>query len=187
MARRRLPRSFPAHELHALLHACVRERDRLILQVGFQCGLRVSEIVGLDVPDLDWERGQLLVRRGKGDKDRTVPVPSKLLTALGTYLAGRTRGPLFPSPRGGHLTTRAVQKLMKRLAIRAGLPDAARPYRTNPHKLRHTAATRWLRSGADIIEVRDLLGHASVATTQGYLSADSSRLKAAVERAAESA
>jgi integrase len=185
MPKRRLPRSFPLAEARALLGGTTRDRDSLILQCGLYMGLRVSEITRLEVPDLDLEAGQCLVREGKGGKDRTVPIPSRLAADLRTWLAGRVVGYVFPSPRGsGRLSSRAVQRMIKRVAVRAGIPDAEKPRKVHPHKLRHTFATQALRSGADIIEVRDLMGHSSVATTQVYLSADGARLKDVSERLA---
>ncbi len=182
---RRLPRSLPLAEIAALAAAAVRPQDRLVLQCGYLLGLRVSEIVRLDVPDLDLEAGVCLVREGKGKKDRSVPVPAALCAELAAWLGARQTGPVFPSPRGGRLTTRAIQAQLKRLAVRAGLADAEKPRRVHPHRLRHTFATQCLRSGADLIEVRDLLGHSSVATTQIYLSSDGARLKGVSERVAQ--
>lgn len=185
MTRRRLPRSLPEAEARALLNAASKSRDRLIVSCGLFLGLRVSEITRLEVPDLDLEAGVLLVREGKGGKDRSIPIPPSLVAELRNYLAGRGTGPVFPSPYGGALTTRAVQLLLKRLAVKAGIPDAEKPRRIHPHRLRHSFAVRCLRSGADIIEVRDLLGHSSVSTTQIYLCSAPDRLRSAVDRAAE--
>lgn len=185
MPRRRLPRSFPDPDLRALLTAATNPRDRLLLELGVFTGLRVGEMVMLEISDIDWHRRQLLVRRGKGDKDRVLPIPHKVIDRLKTWLGNRRTGYVFPSPRGkSHLTTRAIQKLIKRIAAAAGLAEPKKPRRITPHRLRHTFATRCLRRGADIIEVRDLLGHTSVSTTQVYLSADPTRLHKAVERAA---
>jgi integrase/recombinase XerD len=179
---RRLPRSLPARELAALVAAAPAGRDRLLLRAGLGMGLRVSELTKLEVPDLDLEAGTALVREGKGGKDRSVPVPDWLSAELTRWLGGRTAGPVFPSPRGGRLSSRTVQRVIKRAAVRASLPGAEDVRRYTPHKLRHTFATNCLRAGADIIEVRDLLGHSSVSTTQVYLSSDASRLRDAVNR-----
>jgi integrase len=184
MARkRRLPRSLPPAESRALVGAAPRQRDRLMIECGLLLGLRVSEIVHLEIPDVDFEGGQVLIREGKGDRDRAVPLPPKFAAELRAWLGNRTVGYVFPSPRGGKaLSTRAVQKMLKRIAVRAGIPDAEKARRVHPHRLRHSFATHALRSGADIIEVRDLLGHTSVATTQVYLSSDVSRLRDVVAR-----
>jgi integrase/recombinase XerD len=179
---RRLPRSLPARELAALVAAAPAGRDRLLLRAGLGMGLRVSELTKLEVPDLDLEAGTALVREGKGGKDRSVPVPDWLSAELTRWLGGRIAGHVFPSPRGGRLSSRTVQRVIKRAAVRASLPGAEDVRRYTPHKLRHTFATNCLRAGADIIEVRDLLGHSSVSTTQCYLSSDGARLRDAVNR-----
>jgi integrase/recombinase XerD len=181
---RRLPRSLPARELAALVAAAPAGRDRLLLEVGIGMGLRVSEITKLDAADLDLAAGVALVREGKGGKDRAVPVPDWLALKLAAWLGDRQLRPgyVFPSPRGGRLSSRTVQRVIKRAAVRASLPGAEDVRRYTPHKLRHSFATAALRAGADIIEVRDLLGHSSVSTTQVYLSSDASRLRDAVNR-----
>ena len=163
----------------AQLLAAVRcARDRVIVLLGLYCGLRVSEIVGLRVEDLDLGRGMLQVRHGKGDKDRALPIPSKLVPELRAWCEGRT-GWLFPSPASAakHLTSRAVQMSIKAAAARAGIVR-----RVTPHKLRHTAATKLLRSGMDIICLRDFLGHSSVSTTQIYTASDPEYLRSGVEK-----
>lgn len=184
--RRSLPKSLSPDTLRALLKAADNLRDRLVVSIGYQVGLRVSEITKLEITDVDWQSGTVFIREGKGGKDRVCPVPVALLAQLRTMLGERQTGFLFPSPRGGkRLSSRAIQKLMRRLAVKAGLPDADKARKYHPHSLRHSFATRCLRAGADIIEVRDLMGHASVATTQQYLSSSPDRLKPAVERAAQ--
>ncbi len=190
---KRLPRSLPERDLAALLAAAPEGRDRLLLETGLGMGLRVSEITKLEVPDLDLEARTALVREGKGSKDRSVPIPDWLAVKLARWLAGRTLGFVFPGSGrrkttdsgawwGRRLSSRTVQRVIKRAATKAGLPGAEDPRRVTPHKLRHSFATRALRAGADIIEVRDLLGHSSVSTTQVYLSSDASRLRDVVNR-----
>jgi integrase len=186
MSRRRLPRSFPQSEAHALLQAATRTQDRLILATGLYMGLRVSELTKLEIGDINWEESTALIREAKGDKDRVVPIPFTLVKQLRDLIGTRTGGFLFSSPHGGgRLSSRAIQRMIKRVAARAGIVDADKPRKVTPHRLRHTAATRLLRSGADLIQVRDFLGHSSVATTQIYLSATAEGLKAAVEKASE--
>jgi integrase/recombinase XerC len=184
---KRLPRSFPQAEAAALLGAAVNERDRLALLAMFLCGLRVSELTGLQVPDLDFAAGRLMVREGKGAKDRALPLPARLAAPLEAWLAGRTVGYVFPGRfPGSRMSSRTVQRMIKRTAARAGLPDALKPRAVHPHRCRHSFATYLLRSGADIIEVRDLLGHSSISVSQVYLSAEAGRLKTAAERMADS-
>src|SRR5438105_12098910 len=122
MARRRLPKFLTRTEIDQLANAASRPRDRLIVLSGFYLGLRVSEIVALEVPDLDWEAGLCFLRRAKYDRDRAVPLPAKLVPQLRAWIGERKSGPVFPSLRGGgRLTTRAVQKLITRLARRADI------------------------------------------------------------------
>jgi site-specific recombinase XerD len=179
MTRRRLPQSLQSDEPERLTRAARSPRDRLLLRTGLFLGVRVAELVGLRVEDVDLVAAVVQVRRGKGDRDRAVPIPAALLPELRAWLDGRAAGWLFPSPVDPqqHLSIRAVQRMVGRCRARAGIARAV-----TPHKLRHSFAVALLRSGADIIEVRDLLGHASVATTQVYLSATSERLRAAVDR-----
>jgi integrase/recombinase XerD len=179
---RRLPLFLKDREPEAILRATRRERDRILLLAGLYCGLRVSELCRLDVADLDFGRRILFVRQGKGKKDRMVPIPRKLLGPLRAWVNARNSGPVFPSSHGGCLTPRAVQLLVKRLAAAAGLPQAAQLRYATPHKLRHAYATRLLESGATIYEVRDLLGHSSIATTETYLHTTPERLSKAVDR-----
>jgi site-specific recombinase XerD len=184
MARRkRLPVWFRRHEADALLAAADLQRDRVILMVGLYCGLRVSEIVGLEVPDIDLAEGMLMVREGKGGRDRAVPIPSRLLEALRSWLGTRTTGPVFPSPAGtAPLSVRTVQRIIKRAARKAGIAGVDRPGRVTPHKMRHTFATTLLQEGASIREVQELLGHASVATTEVYTHVTDQRLREVTER-----
>lgn len=175
---RRLPSSLCGDEPDRLLAAARNPRDRAILLLGFFCGLRISEIVGRRVEDLDLDRGMIQVRHGKGDKDRAVPIPAKILAELRAWVGDRREGFVFPGRGGsGHLTRNAVNLSIQAAAARAGITR-----RCTPHSTRHTYATRLLRTGADIIEVRDLLGHSSVATTSLYLSSDPERLRGAVDR-----
>jgi integrase/recombinase XerD len=180
---RRLPRFLADDEPEKLLRATKRERDRVLLILALYCGLRVSELTKLHVADLDLARRLLFVRQGKGGKDRTVPLPQKIITFVRGWIGSRTDGLVFPSREGGgSLTNRAVQLLFKKLAVVAGLPGAREARRVTPHKFRNAYASRLLESGAAIHEVRDLLGHASLAVTDLYSHASAHRLAQAVER-----
>src|SRR4051794_24377047 len=97
---RRLPRSLPLVEARALLGAAPTIRDRLLISLSLFAGLRVSELTKLEIPDLDLDAGQALLRAAKGDKDRVVPLPPHLVAELRAWLAGRQTGYVFPSPRG---------------------------------------------------------------------------------------
>jgi integrase/recombinase XerD len=154
-------------------------RDRALLELMYACGLRASEAIGLELRDLDLEEG-VLRARGKGSKERVVPVGQSAVRALGTYLE-RGRGPLVkgrPEPRlfvnfrGGPLTRQGLYKIVRRHAMRAGLAD-----RMSPHTLRHTFATHLLAGGCDLRSVQEMLGHADVTTTQLYTHLSSERLK----------
>src|SRR5579871_1175659 len=184
MPRRRLPVWFREHEAAALVAAARSDRDRLLVMVGLYCGLRVSEIVGLEIPDVDLDTAGLMVRHGKGDKDRMVPIPAGLLAALAAWIGGRRIGYLFPAEKGdGHLSVRTVQRVLKRAGKAAGLPNWQVPRKCTPHKLRHTYATTLLNeAGANIRELQQLLGHSSVATTEVYAHVIPGRFKGLVDR-----
>lgn len=180
---KRLPVFLKSAEPELIIRASTRNRDRVLLLVGLYCGLRVAELVNLQVGDLDFNRRTLFVRQGKGNKDRMVPIPKKILGPLRAHVAGRLTGYVFPSPRAGRrLSTRAVQLLVKKLAALAGLPEAGKARYATPHKLRHAYATRLLEAGATVYEVRDLLGHSSIGVTETYLHSTPDRLVRAVDR-----
>ncbi|MBA2428621.1 MAG: site-specific tyrosine recombinase XerD [Thermoleophilaceae bacterium] len=154
-------------------------RDRALLETMYACGLRASEVVGLRVGDVDLE--ELTLRaRGKGSRERIVPVGRTAATALRTYLArgrpvlvgARAERCLFVNFRGGALTRQGLYKIVQGHAARAGLAD-----RMSPHTLRHTFATHLLAGGCDLRAVQEMLGHADVATTQLYTHLSSDRLK----------
>ena len=160
-------------------------RDQAVLELLYASGVRVSELVGLDIDDVDRRRLVLRVL-GKGDKQRTVPYGKPADNALGRYLgAGRpalvtaTSGTaLFLGRRGGRLDQRAVRTLVHaRLSGVEGAPDLG------PHGLRHSAATHLLEGGADLRTVQEILGHASVATTQIYTHVSAERLAAVYRQA----
>ena len=154
-------------------------RDRALLEVMYACGLRASEVTGLEVRDLDLE-DQVLRARGKGSKERIVPVGRAAVAALGRYLArgrpglvgAREENRLFVNFRGGPLTRQGLYKIVRRHAVGAGLGD-----KMSPHTLRHTFATHLLAGGCDLRSVQEMLGHADVATTQLYTHLSSERLK----------
>jgi integrase/recombinase XerC len=160
-------------------------RDRAVLELLYASGVRVGELVGLDVDDYDRSRRVVRVL-GKGRKERTVPIGLPAAQALDAWLAtGRGRlaaaasGPaLFVGDRGGRLDQRAVRRLVHRLVGEVpGAPDLS------PHGLRHSAATHLLEGGADLRSVQELLGHATLATTQIYTHVSVERLRATYEQA----
>jgi integrase/recombinase XerD len=159
------------------------DRDHTLATVALLAGLRVSEIVNLRVEDIDFEESTLMVVEGKGRKDRMVLMPSRLAMTLREWIGDRTEGYVFPATRAthgatGHLSQRTVQRIVKDAAARAGIPR-----HITPHKLRHTYATKALRAGLSLREVQELLGHASVATTEIYCHVVvDDKVKTALER-----
>lgn len=155
-------------------------RDRAILELLYASGLRISELAGAKLENLNLEEGVVRVT-GKGNKTRLVPVGRKACAALATYLAQerprlvrrRTGSEVFLSIRGGRLTTVRLWQIVKAVARRSGL--AANIY---PHLLRHSFATHLLGNGADLRIIQELLGHADISTTQVYTHVDQQRLKA---------
>ena len=172
---RSLPRPLPVEDVRRLLEAPDEGspaglRDRAILELLYGSGLRISELTGLDVDDLDLEEGSVRVL-GKGGKEREVPLGSFGRDAVGAYLTrGRpalasvaTRGAVFLNARGGRLSRQSCARLLNRYVRLAGIER-----RVTLHTLRHSFATHLLEGGADVRVVQELLGHASVATTQIY-------------------
>jgi integrase/recombinase XerC len=159
-------------------------RDRAILELLYATGIRVSELCGLDVGDAD--RGRRVVRVfGKGAKERSVPYGAPAELALDgwltrgrpTMVAAHSGDALWLGVRGGRLQATAVRRIVSTSATQAGLPH------TSPHGLRHSAATHLLEGGADLRSVQELLGHASLASTQIYTHVSVERLRAAYQQA----
>jgi len=190
-----LPRALTLSDTESLLDAeeegSFPARDRALFELLYATGVRVSEAAGLDLEDVDF--GALLARvTGKGNKERIVPFGAAAGDALEAYLperAVRRRGhegpaergggePLFVNARGGRLTTRSIARLLKRRLRAAGLPAEI-----SPHALRHTFATHLLEAGADLRAIQELLGHASLSTTQKYTHLDAARLAEVYRRA----
>lgn len=142
------------------------ERDLALFEMLYGCGLRISELCGMNTSDIDLHEGWVLVR-GKRRKERQVPIPARALTALGKYLEVRRPLPdqpaVFLNHRGGRLTDRGARGILKLYAI-ALAGDSS----LHPHSLRHAYATHLLSAGADLRAIQELLGHASLSTTQKY-------------------
>ena len=152
-------------------------RDQAVLTLLWGCGLRISEALSLKRSDAPL--GQSLRITGKGSKTRVVPILDAVREAIDTYLAALPFGlspdePLFRAKRGGPLSPRHVQATMQTLRSRLGLSE-----RATPHALRHSFATHLLGAGADLRSIQELLGHASLSTTQKYTEVDAARLLAA--------
>jgi integrase/recombinase XerD len=185
-----IPKALTEAEVEALLDAVPGDgprprRDRAILELLYAGGLRISELVGLDLGDVDLYDGLVRVR-GKGNKERVAPLGRTAREAVGDYLttgrpqlAGRTSTPaLFLNARGGRLTRQGAWLIVRAAGDRAGLQG-----RLFPHVLRHSCATHMLDRGADIRVVQELLGHASLSTTQVYTKVSPERLRAVYEAA----
>ena len=185
---RSLPKAIPLDDVERLIELptddLLGRRDRAILETLYGTGLRISELAALDIDDMDIDDGAVLVRSGKGSKARMVPLGRSARKAVGDYLT-RTRpeltrrgtgrasaGALFLNARGGRLSRQGCWKILKGYARAAGLEG-----RVSPHTLRHSFATHMLDRGADIRVVQELLGHASLATTQVYTLVSDRRLR----------
>jgi integrase/recombinase XerC len=155
-------------------------RERAILETLYGSGLRAAELVGLDVADVDFVAEAIRVR-GKGGKERIVPLGRAEKEALDRWLGNRTHNdakPVFTNNKGGRLTTRSIQYIVRRALSRVADVTA-----TNPHSLRHAFATHLLERGADLRAVQELLGHASLSTTQIYSHVTVERLKQVYNKA----
>jgi integrase/recombinase XerC len=159
-------------------------RDRAIMETLYSSGLRVSELCGLDWRDIDEDVGMLTVRQGKGNKDRLVPIGEPALEALMQWrqampIAWDPDGPVFVNMRAGRrLTRRAVEAIVAARLKQSGLRASI-----SPHGLRHCFATHMLNNGADLRSIQDMLGHASLATTQRYTHLSVTHLKEVYRRA----
>jgi integrase/recombinase XerC len=188
---RTLPHFLSSDDLDRLLNTPPRDkpmglRDRAILETMYSAGLRVSEVVGLDDADLDFDAEVLRVR-GKGRRERLTPVGSHAARALRNWLPVRRlqdeksagpAAPVFVNKFGRRLTTRSVARMLEKYLRVTGLDN-----RTTPHSLRHSFATHLLDRGADIRSVQELLGHKSLVTTQIYTHVSTSVLREVYERA----
>jgi integrase/recombinase XerC len=191
-----LPRAMTLADTDTLLDAPEEgpfpERDRALFELLYATGLRVSEAAGLDLEDVDFSARMARVV-GKGGKERIVPFGEEAEASLSDYLPRRAERrrkfdlaggpdsggePLFVNERGGRLTTRSMARLLKRRLRAAGLPAEI-----SPHALRHTFATHLLSAGADLRAIQELLGHASLSTTQKYTHLDAARLREVYQRA----
>ncbi|MDN4473179.1 site-specific tyrosine recombinase XerD [Demequina zhanjiangensis] len=175
---KRLPKAIATDQVAAILEASSTGegvaplRDRALLELVYATGARISEAVGLDVDDVSLEPGvEAVLLRGKGRKERVVPVGGMAVDALDAYLVrarsglaahGKGDAALFLNSRGGRLSRQSAWSILRAAAERAGVPDVS------PHTLRHSFATHLLSGGADVRVVQELLGHASVTTTQVY-------------------
>lgn len=180
-----LPHYLTLDECYRLLAAVDgrhQERDYCILVLFLNCGMRVSELVGIELSDI---QGEVLRLRGKGNKERIVYLNNACLHALDDYLIKRNadkatpkdKNALFLSQKGSRMSVDAVQQMLNKYLLKAGLD----PKLYSPHKLRHTAATLMLQNGVDIRTLQELLGHANLSTTQIYTHIDNEGLRIAAQ------
>jgi integrase/recombinase XerC len=164
-----LPKFLTPEEIIDLIEKVDDPRDRAVLELFYSTGVRVGEVEGMNCMDIDAVAGFILVT-GKGSKQRKIPVGRRALDALTAYL--RTRGiddpiycaePLFLNSRNKRLTSRSIRRIVDRWAMTAGLSR-----HISPHVIRHTFATHLLDAGADLRAIQEMLGHASLSTTQHY-------------------
>ncbi|HEY9080327.1 tyrosine recombinase XerC [Magnetovibrio sp.] len=154
----------------------VGKRDRALLMLLYGCGLRIAEALDLDVKDVP--EGDTMVVTGKGNKQRVVPVLPKVRAAISAYMKASPypmtpNSPLFLGVRGKRLQAGVAQAMVRDMRAYLGLPDSA-----TPHALRHSFATHLLAGGGDLRTIQELLGHASLSTTQRYTDVDAARLQA---------
>ncbi|MBN1342838.1 MAG: tyrosine recombinase XerC [Phycisphaerae bacterium] len=188
---KRLPKFLEVNQVKALLDApndgtLLGSRDRAMLETLYSTGIRVSELVGLNIDDVDF-LGEAVIVRGKGRKERVTPIGPTALTAIRKYIELRqrdSRSPgfdqqaLFVNKHGQRLSTRSVRRKLDKYLLQVGLdPDIS------PHTLRHTFATHMLNAGADLRSVQELLGHQSISTTQIYTHLTTNRLKEVYDQA----
>jgi integrase/recombinase XerC len=188
-----LPSFLPVDEVFSLLDATEKSprwgaRDWAMLETLYSCGIRVSELVGLSDGDVDFVLGIVRVY-GKGGKERIVPVGEKALEAIRAYLPARDEilarhgrkaspAPLFINTRGTRLTSRSVARILQKHILQSGLLRKA-----SPHALRHSFATHLLDAGADLRSIQELLGHASLSTTQKYTHVSVDKLMEVYDKA----
>jgi len=169
-------------------HSVLGLRDRAIMEIFYSCGLRLSELAGLDVIDLDFNQ-KLVKVRGKGRKERIVPVGTPALEAVRDYLTktGEMRKetatdvfkkPLFLNARGGRITTRNIARIVDAATVKSGIGR-----KISPHALRHSFATHLLNAGADLRSIQELLGHESLSTTQKYTAININRMMEVYDKA----
>ena len=170
------PKALDVHETIRLVEAPpidtnLGKRDRAMLETLYGTAVRVSELVGLDLPELDLDTRSMMVT-GKGGKQRLVPLGRPAVETILAYLpvrlelcrSGEDPGAVFVNARGGRLTRQGIFGIVRKHALRVGIPKS----RISPHVLRHSAATHMVEGGADLRTVQEILGHASVSTTQVY-------------------
>jgi len=188
--KKRLPKAIDVEQVEKLLSApndktLLGARDRAILETLYSTGIRVSELVGIDFGDID-ETGQAIIIRGKGRKERIVPLGTHAMSAITHYLgvlqtnqiSCESNDPLFINKHNTRLSTRSVRRKVSKYLEQTGLDSSI-----SPHTLRHSFATHLLDNGADLRSVQELLGHQSLSTTQVYTHLTTKRIRESYDQA----
>jgi len=167
-----LPEILTKEEVKRIIEVTTNSKHRLILELLYGCGLRAEETTNLKKQDVNFEKYLLHVRLGKGKKDRFVKIPERIIEELRSYIFLLNGDYLFPSNRGGKLTTATIQAVVEKSALKAGI--AKEVY---PHLFRHSFATHLLEQGTDIKIIQKILGHADIKTTQIYTQISQANIK----------
>jgi len=170
---KKLPVVLLREEIGKVLASTQNSKHRLLLSLAYGAGLRVSEVVGLKVKDLDLEGLTIHIKQAKGKKDRITVFPEKLKTTIQNLIAGKDKNDwIFSSERGGELTERTAQKIFEKALKKSGIRKEA-----TFHSLRHSFATHLLENGVDIRYIQELLGHQNIRTTQRYTQVTNPSIK----------
>lgn len=169
---KKIPEILTINEIKKLIESTSNIKHKLIIKLLYGCGLRVSEIVNLKKKDINFEEGLIHIKLAKGKKDRFVKVPESITEELINYCKMDKFEILFPSNRGGKLTTATIQAILKNSAKKAEIKK-----RVYPHLLRHSFATHLLENGTDLRIIQKLLGHSNIKTTQIYTQISQASIK----------
>ena len=175
-----LPKTLSVSETKKLLESASTQRNKAILYTLYSTGIRVSELVNLNIDDIEFKNNLIKIRSGKGRKDRVVPLAPVAAKELEIYISSKeitNNDPVFTNSKGSRLTTRTIERVVQRTREVAGITT-----KVTPHVLRHAFATHLIENQVDIRVIQELLGHASLATTQIYTHVSVAHLKDEYER-----
>ena len=167
-----IPVILTSEEIKRLIDFTNNIKHKLIIKILYGCGLRVSEIINLKKEDINFNEGLIKIRLAKGRKDRFVKIPDSVFNELKNYYELVKEDILFPSSRGGKLTTATIRKIIKNSSKKVGIKKDI-----HPHSLRHSFATHLLEAGTDLRIIQKLLGHSDIKTTQIYLQVSNQSIK----------
>lgn len=169
---KKIPDILTIEEIRNLIDSIANIKHKLIIKLIYECGLRVSELINLKTEDINFNKNLIKVRLAKGKRDRFVKLPESIKEELMSYCKLNTSEILFPSARGGNLTTATIQAILKNSSRKRGIKK-----RVYPHLLRHSFATHLLESGTDLRIIQKLLGHSDIKTTQIYTQISQANIK----------